>query len=359
MPDISALPLPAVLALFLGAALTILAAGSKLASAADRLADAAGLGEAATGAIVMGAITSLAGIITSVAAAARGLPEMAVSNALGGIAVQTAFLVVADFFYRRANLEHAAVSLPNLMDGAALVALIAVVLAASAGPDWSLWGVHPVTPVLFAAYLYSRRISLQGRDRPLWRAEDTRETRRDQPDSDAESEGLGRLLAIVATLGGVTALAGFAVAQSGVALITEAGLKESLVGAAMTAIATSTPELVTTVAAVRRGALQLAVGGIIGGNTFDVLFVGAADIAYRDGSIYHAMGVDSAFLAALTLIMTAILILGLLRREPHGVANIGFESMAVLVLYLTGLTIIAPNTRPKTTASPPARLWSA
>jgi cation:H+ antiporter len=43
-------------------------------------------------------------------------------------------------------------------------------------------------------------------------------------------------------------------------------------------------ELVTTIAAVRRGALQLAVGGIIGGNTFDTLFLTAADVSYREGS---------------------------------------------------------------------------
>ena len=51
----------------------------------------------------------------------------------------------------------------------------------------------------------------------------------------------------------------------------------------MTAVATSLPELVTTLAAVRRGAAQLAVGGIIGGNAFDVLFLSASDVAYRDG----------------------------------------------------------------------------
>ncbi|NIQ53654.1 MAG: sodium:calcium antiporter, partial [Gemmatimonadetes bacterium] len=39
-------------------------------------------------------------------------------------------------------------------------------------------------------------------------------------------------------------------------------------------------------AAVRQGALTLAVSDIVGGNFFDVLFVAAADLAFLQGSIY-------------------------------------------------------------------------
>ncbi|MFW5739202.1 MAG: hypothetical protein ACOC1F_02430 [Myxococcota bacterium] len=58
--------------------------------------------------------------------------------------------------------------------------------------------------------------------------------------------------------------------------------------------------------AVRRGALTLAVGGIIGGNSFDVLFVAFADVAYRDGSIYHAITDRRVFLLSLTGLRTSV-----------------------------------------------------
>ena len=93
----------------------------------------------------------------------------------------------------------------------------------------------------------------------------------------------------------------------------------------------------TAVAAVRRGALTLAVSDIIGGNAFDTLFCGAADLAYRDGSIYHAvqgtLGRQEQFLIAVTILMTATLVLGLVRREKSGIGNIGFESIALLGIY--------------------------
>jgi len=100
------------------------------------------------------------------------------------------------------------------------------------------------------------------------------------------------------------------------------------------------PELVTSLAAVRRGALTLAVSGILGGNAFDTLFLGFSDIAYRDGSIYHAASSQQLFLIALSILMSSTLLVGLLRREKHGIANIGFESFAVVMLYLMGVVLV-------------------
>ena len=92
------------------------------------------------GAVLLGAATSLSGSVLSVTAAYRGHPELAVSNALGGIAVQTFFLAIADMVYRRANLEHAAASAPNMMQNGLLIALLALLLLAPTLPSLSrLW----------------------------------------------------------------------------------------------------------------------------------------------------------------------------------------------------------------------------
>jgi len=83
--------------------------------------------------------------------------------------------------------------------------------------------------------------------------------------------------------------AGWVVARAGVNISEQTGLTVTLVGGVFTAVVTSLPELVTSVAAMRRGALSLAVGGIIGDNAFDTIFVAFSDVAYREGSIYHAI----------------------------------------------------------------------
>ena len=140
---IADLPTAAVLAVFAVATLVIGVSGTRLAGLADRLADRTGLGEALVGGIFLGVSTSLPGITASVTAAVEGRPELAVSNAAGGIAVQTAFLAIADLFHRRGNLEHAAASAPNLVQTVLLIGLLAMALAAGSGPELTLGPVHP------------------------------------------------------------------------------------------------------------------------------------------------------------------------------------------------------------------------
>jgi cation:H+ antiporter len=117
-------------------------------------------------------------------------------------------------------------------------------------------------------------------------------------------------------------------------------LSETAVGTTFAAISNSLPELVTAIAAVRRGAVNLAVGDIIGGNSFEVLFLAAADIFYREGSIYHAFTRENVFTAVLAILMTGVLLLGMLRRERYGVVGIGFESAIVLLLYAGSLVLV-------------------
>ncbi|MBK5929469.1 cation transporter [Halochromatium salexigens] len=338
------LSLPLTLLLFGGGSLVIALVGSRLTRIADRLADHTGLGEAVFGAVLLGAVTSLPGSVASITTALAGRADLAVGNAVGGIAAQTAFLVVADVVYRRANLEHAAASVTNMINGALLCALLSLPVLAATGPEISLWGVHPASLIILLLYALGLRLASQTQQAPGWAPVRTALTLEDEPsEAPASSADVGWCLWGAFLLAAATvAVAGWLVGVSGIALVRHTGLSETLVGSLFTAVATSLPELVTTVAAVRQGALTLAVGGIIGGNTFDALFLVAADVAYREGSIYHAISAQPLFIISLTILLTAILLMGLIRRERRGVANIGFESAAVLVFYLAGMaTLVA------------------
>jgi cation:H+ antiporter len=341
MFNLAAWPLWVVIALFAAAAVVIAAGGTRMTRTADHLADLTGLGEAIFGAVLLGGATSLPGIITSVATAYEGFPQIAISNAVGGIAAQTTFLAVADITYREANLEHAAASVENLMQGALLSTLLAFPLLAMNAPAFSVFGIHPLSVALVAYYIFGIKLIAEAQSASLWRPRQTPETEDEVThEESATRRQLQRKWAVFSVLALVVAVAGFTVAQSGIALAERTGLSETIVGGFLTAVVTSLPELVTSVAAVRRGALTLAVGGIIGGNSFDVLFIAFADAGYRPGSIYHAIDSQQVFVIALTILLTGILLMGLLRREKSGVLGIGFESFLALVLYVGAFVML-------------------
>ncbi len=131
MLDLQAMGLPVSVGVLIVCAVVIGVVGTRLTRVVDELADRTGMGEAMAGAVLLGMATSLSGIVLSVTAAWRGQPELAMSNALGGIAVQTLFLTVADLCLRRVNLEHAAASIGNLMQGALVLCLLSLIMVGS------------------------------------------------------------------------------------------------------------------------------------------------------------------------------------------------------------------------------------
>ena len=326
-------------ALFAVAAAAIAFAGVRLSHIADELADRTGLGEVVAGALFVGASTSLPGAITSVATAWQGFPSLAIGNALGGLTAQTLFIAIADLFYRRANLEHAAATPVAVAQGVLLLALLCIALIASTIPNLAIFGVHPASLVLPVGYVFGLFLLRSVHQADLWRAtvtDETREETSDPADSDDERSDR-RLWSLFLVWAAMTAVAGYVVGETSIAIVQQAGLSSTLFGTTFTAIANSLPELVTAIAAVRIGAVGLAVGDIIGGNAFEVLFLSLADFVYPQ-PIYSEMKPDDQATALFAMLMVAVVILGMLKRDRKGPFNIGFESVTVFVLY--GLSVL-------------------
>ena len=324
------------------AALAIITAGSRLARLSDDLADRSGLGEALFGVLLLGCVTSLPDLAATLSAALDKRPDLAMSNVMGSMAVNLAFLGIADIVYRKANLEHAAASPVNLMLAALLIVLLTLPLLAIVMPPFAVLGVHPVTPVLVAAYLFGLYLVHHTQAKPMWFPRQTRQTVSDIPDQQRRGGLLEGWLGFIA-LAVVTGIAGWVLMEAAKSIADHTGLSDTVVGGILTALATSTPELVTTIAAIRYGALTLGVSNIFGTNCFNILVVAAADVGYPEGSIYHDVAPVQMMWGVLSILMSAILLLGMLRRETYGIGRIGFESALILIVYGVALGLIAAN----------------
>jgi len=324
------------------AAFGIITAGSRLARVADELADRTGMGEALFGVLLLAGVTSLPDFAATLSAAMDDRPDLAMSNVMGSMAVNLVFLGIADIVYRKANLEHAAASSVNLMLAALLVVLLTLPLLAIVSPTIPQWGVHPVTPLIVIAYLFGLHLVLRTEARPMWFPRLTSETVPDKPSSQLHGSLTSAWVSFIA-LAILTGIAGWFLMEAAKGIADETGLSDTLVGGLLTALATSTPELVTTIVAIRLGALTLAVSNIFGTNCFNMLVVAAADLGYPAGSIYHDMAPVQMTWGLVSILMTAILLLGLVRRETYGIGRIGFESALILTVYAVALGIVVMN----------------
>lgn len=334
-------PLGIATGAFIGAAVLTVLGGVRLSSTGDRLADRTGLGEALFGGIFFGSIISASGVVMSGVAAVQGNASLAYSNAVGGIAAQTAALAVIDLTYPRVNLEHASASLANMVFCVVLIGMLTLAVMLGYGPQWTLWAVHPGSLLLLAIYVFGYRAASRAQHRPLWIPRRTRETVADEPDEDDGKGSTVRLWVEFLVVGALVAACGWVIATAAASFVEHTGMGATFVGAALMGVVNALPELITGIAAVRRGALTLAVAGVIGGNTFDVLNLVVADVAYRDGSIYGAARSPDVLLSLGAILLVTTLLGGLLVREKKGPMNIGGESLGVLLLYASLLALLA------------------
>lgn len=326
---------------FAVAALAIVGAGARMSAIADRLADRTGLGEALFGGIFLAAATSLPDFAATLTAAADRHPELAFSNVVGSMSANLVFLGIADIVYRKANLEHAAASSANLSQAALMIALLTLPLLAVMTPEIDFSGVHPASLILFPAYVFGLRLIRHSHTDPMWKPKITPQTVTDQPVAAGRpGETLRALWLSFGLLATVVSVAGWALMKGAGSIARLTVLSETEMGMFFTALFTSLPELVITIAAVRQGALTLAVSNIFGTNCFNVIVIAVSDIVYRDGSIYHAVGEHSVTWGLLAILMTAVLILGFVRRERYGIGRIGFESLLILLLYGGALMLL-------------------
>ena len=335
-------PLLLAILVFAGAALITVLGSIRLAGLGDVLADRTGWGEAIFGAVFFGVFTSLSGIVMTAVSAADGYPELAYSNAVGGVAAQTFAIAIADLFYRGSNLEHAAASLPNMLFGCLLLAMLAITLMGSFAPELMLGPIHPTTLVLVAVYGAGLLLVRRSAARPMWRAVKTEQTRQDTADEDtAPGRRLRSLWAEFAAIGLVVGSGGAAIAWAAEQIVLKTTLSEGFVGAILMGAVNALPETVTAIAAVRRGALTLAIAAILGGNTLDVLNVAIGDAFFTGGSIYHAATPDSLFLTVASILMTVIVLTGLLVRQNRGPARVGFEGIGLALAYGATVLVLA------------------
>ncbi len=108
-------------------------------------------------------------------------------------------------------------------------------------------------------------------------------------------------------------------------------------GAIFLAWATSLPELVVTVSAVIIGAKELGIGNIMGSNIFNMFILALADIFSGRGSDVFRQNSNLMFLTGLFVVMSAALMLMLLKRENKKFFGITVIPAIMMLFYIAGM----------------------
>ncbi|MBE9169809.1 hypothetical protein IQ238_20530 [Pleurocapsales cyanobacterium LEGE 06147] len=260
--------------------------------------------------------------------------------------MQMAILALIDLAMVQGALTFFAPQPVLILGGVILVTLLALVLAGTAvGQVVSLFGIGLWSVLLFGAYLFSLYLLQRYERQDYWRAvslphELIAGTTEQKQQEHLHRLSIKRIFLYFAANSFAVLVAGWILAQVADAIGMQTELGGSFIGAALLALATSLPEAITTISAVRLGAFDLAVSNIFGSNSLTVALFFIADIFYRQRTIFAAMDRPSMFMGALAIVLTCIYLWGLLERDNQTVYRMGVDSVVVVGIYLGGLMIL-------------------
>ncbi len=332
---------------FLACLLVILFTGNRLSRYADLIAVRTGLGGMWVGLILVATVTSLPELVTGLSAIiVVGQPDLAVGAALGSCIYNLIIIAILDVIYRPGTIYTGIRHGHSLAAGFGVILLGALASAIFVQQNFTTIalgsvGVYSImAPVIYvmamrAVFFFERRNNTVGE------LTDVKEVRK------AASEGLSRVYVFFCINAIILVITATSLPMIGETLATSMGWEQTFVGTIFLAFATSVPEMVISVHAVRLGAVDLAIGGILGSNLFDLVIIAVEDLAYVQGPILGAISGDHILTAIAALTMTGIAIVGLCSRPQArvfkvvGWASVGLFAVGLfsaLVLYLLGVS---------------------
>ncbi|MGE0557722.1 MAG: sodium:calcium antiporter, partial [Burkholderiales bacterium] len=111
---------------------------------------------------------------------------------------------------------------------------------------------------------------------------------------------------------------------------------QSFVGTLFVSLATTLPELTVTVGALRIGAVDLAVGNLLGSNLFNLAILAVDDLFYLPGPLLSAVSPIHLVSALSALMMSALAIAGLLYKPRDRIlGTVGWISLLMIWIYGT------------------------
>lgn len=308
-------------------------AGAQLTRYGDAIADKTGIGGSWIGLVLIATVTSLPELVSGVSAVTlANLPDIAVGNVLGACVLNLSVLALLDLLHRRESIYREASRSHALAAGFGVVLLGLTgfgLLTGDVASRWVLGHVAFYSPLLLLSYVIAIRA--------VYRYEATHVAEFTEAEPD-QYPGITLRTALLRYLVAAVVVVGAALWLPfvGEGIARQMDWSQSFVGTLFIAFVTTVPELVVTISALRIGAVDMAIGNLLGSNLFNLLVLAVDDLFYLPGSLLAAASPAHAATAFAVVMMTGVVIAALLYRpQTRLFRTIGWPS--VVLLGIAGL----------------------
>ena len=332
-----------IILIFLASSACIWIAGIKISKALDMICKYFNIGEAIGGLIFLAIVTNLPEIaITAIAAYDHHL-EIAVSNILGGIAIQTVVLVLIDYFGvgKIAPLSFKASTVGLILEGVVLIFVLTIVIMGKQITSGFLFcNAGMIEWIILIVWLsglfliYKNPTMKKSRiQKILPQKNKNSEKETDKVEISITKKVAFTSIAIFVVCAVVTLAAGVLLEVSSEELASRMNISGVIFGATILAAITSLPEISTGIASAKLEDYQMAVSDILGGNAFLPVLLLLGSIV-GGSTVMNSIGKFEIYITCLGILLTGIFMVGLIIKANKQFFRIGFDSLAIIIVYL-------------------------
>jgi cation:H+ antiporter len=311
----------------------ILAAGTRLTKYADAIAEKTSLGRIWIGIALVATITAMPEMATGISSATLvDSPDLAFGTLFGSVCFNLTIVAVLDVLNKKRIPALSQVSsrqLPGARWGIALITVAGLGLFLAPRVDMPSLGWLSL-PGLLLLVMYPLAVrQILGAER-RHAATEVKEAGTRYAHLTLKGVLFRFYLAAL-----VVVAAGIWLSFTGDRIAEVTGWGSSFVGNLFLAIATSAPELVVAISAVRMGVPDIALGDILGANMLDTGMIGLVDLFYTRGSILAATSPVNLAVVAAAAVMTLIVAIAIARpRDNYVVGRVSWYGPLLIAMYL-------------------------
>jgi cation:H+ antiporter len=316
-----------------GLAGLILYCGRNLAFLGDMIALSTGLGRAWIGIILLATVTSLPELSAGVSSVWNlHAPDLAVGNVIGSCGYNLLILSLLDLFNRKKPLFSIASGGHVLAAGLTIILLAMIGLALYLPEDIVIMNWIGISSISFSVvYFVSVRIIFLN---------EQRQSIVPETDPSKEKVNLKRTALLFSLNAAVVVVAALALPEIAAALAEKLSLNQSMAGILLVAAVTTLPEATVSISAIRKGAVDLAVGNLLGSNLFNITILSIDDIFYRDGILLKDAGDNHILSVFLLIMMCAVAVIGLAYRSNQKILLMAWDCLIIAVLFIANLLLL-------------------
>lgn len=314
----------------------IVVAGTRLAGFADAIAEITRTGRLLIGSVLLAGATSLPELTVDISAIRMGAPDLGIGDLFGSCLANLMILAVLDLMQQSSGGILSRRAARHALSGSMSVVMISIagltLLTAPLADDMTFLGISPGLWLLAIVYIGGVRIVYL--DQMVSAAEAA------APQHTAEQQGsLSRALCGFTAAAVVILIVGPFMAHAAEEFAKATGLGRTFVGTTLIALSTSLPEFVASLAAVRMGAHDLAIGNIFGSNAFNMLLLVPLDVV-QDGSLMAAVSMSHGVTCLSAILATQVVIMGQLYNVEGRHRFIDPDAWLVIAAAICGLALV-------------------